>query len=182
MCVGAGTGIAPLRSLLLEREALRALALNDGSALSTSSNIIINAEKGGMKNGASTSPSSPKKKDNVLVFGCRQKSADYYFQNNWEMLVHNDRLRLLTAFSRDQWHKIYVQKVLRDADGGSLLVRHLLEENGAIYIAGGAKMAKCVKDEIIECLTEVLPRGERDAKVLLKRLGKLGKFNVEAWS
>ena len=60
--------------------------------------------------------------------------------------------------------------------------RHILENGGAVYIAGGAKMAHCVKDEIVECLAAVLPGGEREAKLVLRKLAKAGKFSVEAWS
>ena len=91
-------------------------------------------------------------------------------------------IRVLSAFSQDQNHKLYVQKVLREADEGTLIARHILENNGCIYIAGGAKMARAVKDEIVECLGKILPTGEKGAKVLLLKLQRAGRFSVEAWS
>ncbi|KAL7497776.1 hypothetical protein ACHAWT_010193 [Skeletonema menzelii] len=166
--VGAGTGIAPLRSLILEREAVL------------------------MKNGAAaTSPFTTTGEDtgdgiddNVLVFGCRSKAKDYYYGEEWERLVTTKRLRTIPAFSRDQKiGKLYVQRALREADGGSgkLIVQHILEHNGAIYIAGGSKMARAVKDEIVEALTNTIG-SEKTAKKLLHKLKRIGKFSIEAWS
>ena len=92
------------------------------------------------------------------------------------------RLRVLTAFSRDQFQKIYVQKVLREADGGQLIVKHLLERNGALYIAGGPKMARAVKEEVIKALGKELDGGEKTANKCLNKLQRIGKFSIEAWS
>ena len=91
-------------------------------------------------------------------------------------------MRLLTAFSRDQFQKIYVQKVLREADNGTLIVKHLLERGGALYIAGGPKMARAVKEEVIEALAQHLDGGEKSAKQFLNKLQQVGKFSIEAWS
>ena len=63
-------------------------------------------------------------------------------------------IRVLTAFSQDQQHKLYVQRVVREADNFSLIATHILERGGAVYIAGGAKMTRAVKDEFVECLAK----------------------------
>jgi len=164
MCVGAGTGVAPLRSLLQEREAIR-------QSRSSASTVNTGGEE-----------QQRQQPDNVLVFGCRQESMDYYYEKEWNELQNQGRVRVLTAFSQDQKHKLYVQKVVREADNGLLIAKHILEDNGAVYIAGGAKMARAVKDEILECLGKSLPSGEAGAKVLLQKLQRVGKFSVEAWS
>jgi len=165
MCVGAGTGIAPLRSLILEREARRLSNLGNATASPS--------------NGCVTTAGS---EDNVLVFGCRKRSKDYYYGDEWEKMSDSKRLRLVRAFSRDQAHKLYVQRALREADRGELIARHILEEGGAVYVAGGSKMARAVKDEIVEALGARLDRGERDAKRLLNKLKRIGLFSIEAWS
>ena len=162
LCIGAGTGVAPLRSLILERDAVR--------SVNTDHNV------------ADQNQSSDSNADNILVFGCRKSSADFYYESEWKSLADRSSLRLLTAFSRDQYYKMYVQRVSREADGGTMLTRHILENGGAVYIAGGAKMAHCVKDEIVESLTAALPGGDREAKLVLRKLAKAGKFSVEAWS
>jgi len=167
MCIGAGTGIAPLRSLILEREA-------HIGKVSSSTNELVN--------NTTTTNTDDDDVDNILVFGCRKKTKDYYFGSEWEALTNNNRLQLIPAFSRDQKHKLYVQRALREASGGELIVRHILERHGAVYIAGGSKMARAVKDEIVEALTNTLDGGEKDAKRLLNKMKRKGLFSIEAWS
>jgi sulfite reductase alpha subunit-like flavoprotein len=158
MCVGAGTGIAPLRSILQERDAVRRLAFDQ---VQLSSDLDSN--------------------DNILVFGCRKASKDFYYKEEWESMCQSNSMRLLTAFSRDQEHKVYVMQVIRQADNATLLVKHLLERRGAIYIAGGPKMSRHVKDEILEALAKELGT-EKMASQFLSKLQRVGKFSIEAWS
>ncbi|KAL9185593.1 hypothetical protein ACHAXT_003370 [Thalassiosira profunda] len=167
MCIGAGTGIAPLRSLILEREAnrLSILGLTALSEVRPGSDVVATDDV-----------------DNQLVFGCRKKAKDYYYGDEWQQLTRANRVRRIPAFSRDQEHKLYVQRALREADGGQLIASHILERGGAVYIAGGSKMARAVKDEIVEALGARLEGGEKDAKRLLNKLKRLGLFSIEAWS
>jgi len=166
LCVGAGTGIAPLRALIFEREAQRSLQLNQKNPMSSGDETRTHYHH----------------PDNVLVFGCRKRLMDYYYGIEWDSLAETSRLRLVLAFSRDQEHKLYVQRALREMDGGSFIVQHILERQGAVYIAGGSKMARAVKDEIVEALGAVLEGGEADAKKLLNRMKRKGHFSIEAWS
>ena len=172
MCIGAGTGIAPLRSLILEREARLDKTVSLSHSSSAGDELVNNT----------TTTNTDDDVDNILVFGCRKKTKDYYYGSEWEALTNNSRLRLIPAFSRDQKHKLYVQRALREADGGELIVRHMLERQGAVYIAGGSKMARAVKDEIVEALTDRLDGGEKDAKRLLNKMKRKGLFSIEAWS
>ena len=158
LCIGAGTGIAPLRSLILERDALRSQGLSPSQ------------------------DASPYEIDNILVFGCRSKKADYYYESEWKNMCLEHRLRILTAFSRDQFERIYVQKVLREADGGTLIARHVLEQHGAVYVAGGPKMARAVKEEIVATLAAILAGGEKQANQFINQLQRIGRFSIEAWS
>jgi len=172
MCIGAGTGIAPLRSLTLEREAHIGKVLPSSHSSSAGDELVNNT----------TITNTDDDVDNILVFGCRKKTKDYYYSSEWETLTNNNRLQLIPAFSRDQKHKLYVQRALREANGGELIVRHILERQGAVYIAGGSKMARAVKDEIVEALTDRLDGGEKDAKRLLNKMKRKGLFSIEAWS
>lgn len=158
LCIGAGTGIAPLRALIMEREAnWKDIAGPDDN------------DEG-------------KDVDNILVYGSRKKAKDYYYGVEWEKLVSSNRLRTILAFSRDQPHKFYVQRALREADGGDFIVQHLIHRKGAVYIAGGSKMARAVKDEILESLSSAFSGGERDAKKFMNKLKRRGLLSIEAWS
>lgn len=94
MCVGAGTGIAPLRGILRERSFIKSMKESEGGA---------------------TAP-------DVLVFGCRKKNADNYYDEEWDKLsfppsVHH-------ALSQESAQRVYVQNVLqRKAES---VAKHLL--------------------------------------------------------
>jgi sulfite reductase alpha subunit-like flavoprotein len=166
--VAAGTGIAPVRGLILEREAVR----------------ILKSSVGGRDDSRSSANDNVGEldRDNILLFGCRKEEADFYYEKEWKDMEQSGRLGLLTAFSRDQWHKIYVQQKLQKADEDhAFLARHVLENSGAIYVAGGPKMARAVKEEIIESLGRTLDGGEIQAAKLLGKLQRLGRYSVEAW-
>lgn len=157
MCIGAGTGIAPLRGLLHEREARRWLS------------DISNLEFEPIDNEEVC--------DNLLIFGCRKKEKDFYYSDEWEKMKEKGVLSLFAAFSRDQEHKVYVMQVLQKID----LCRHVLDKNGAIYIAGGAKMSHYVRQEIMDALVKRL--GDRRlAQRKLMELQQRGHFSIEAWS
>ncbi|GAX10585.1 hypothetical protein FisN_14Lh083 [Fistulifera solaris] len=139
LCIGAGTGIAPLRGLLRERRAL------------------------GFQN-------------DILVFGCRKESCDFYYKKEWW-----PGLQQLTAFSRDQWHKVYVQQVLQKAEREhQLLSQHVLHQDGAIYVAGSPRMAKAVKEVLAESLVAILG-DEKHVQLFLAQRQATGLLSVEAW-
>jgi sulfite reductase alpha subunit-like flavoprotein len=139
MCIGAGTGVAPLRSIVRER--------------STTSHEVDH-----------------------LIFGCRKRTADFYYEQEWPTLPS---LSLHTAFSQDQLERIYVTKVLEDT--GDLVVQHLLVKKGCLFIAGGAKMASDVVKKVKELIGARVEGGERSAEMLLAKLKRSGAFAVEAW-
>lgn len=163
LCVGAGTGIAPLRSLVQEREAVLRMNRNDGSW-----SVAETDELNG---------------DNVVVFGCRMKSADFYYEDEWNLLQNAGRVTLLVAFSRDQKHKVYVQQVLQSQSfGQKQIANHILNLRGAVYVAGRPKMVRAVKDLILESISTELNVEEREAQRALSKMQLKGLFSVEAWS
>jgi sulfite reductase alpha subunit-like flavoprotein len=162
LCIGAGTGVAPLRSLLLEREAVRTQHVKNSSS--------INA----------TSVASLDRFDNILVFGCRKRGVDYYYQEEWRQLHDSGRLFALPAFSQEQARKVYVQRLIKE--NGDAIVKHILENDGAIYIAGNPSMARYSKEELIEATARALGGDEKKANLLFKKLQARGRFSVEAWS
>jgi len=206
LCIGAGTGVAPLRSLIREREAVRQLCLS--RQLGSPSVVTKDTDK----------PSDPQDDDslddyeNILIFGSRKSDMDYYYETEWKQLeeCRPGCLRVLTAFSQDQWHKIYVQQVLKKQwrqqnessstpppteeserppkHSHNWLYRHLVEHQGALYVAGNPSMARAVKEEVLEALvdssstTTAEKMTAAQAKKFLARLNRLGRFRVEAWS
>jgi sulfite reductase alpha subunit-like flavoprotein len=139
--IAAGTGIAPIRGLIRERQASQSLTKAPTSALNSINNDIVACTNNWDQ-------------CDILLFGCRKEAIDFYYRDEWHDLVRQNMLGLVTAFSQDQWHKIYVQQKLREMDesGSGWIQQHILARQGSIYIAGGPKMARAVQQEIVEAI------------------------------
>ena len=180
LCVGAGTGVAPLRGLIREREAVRRVHAN--AAIANNNKNNHHPENGDERTILSHDPDC----ENILIFGCRKQACDFYYQTEWEQLMQEGHFTLWTAFSRDQWYKVYVQQVLQKAEEKVKLnlSRHLLDRNGSIYIAGGPSMARTVKEVIVESLVRSNTntcQNEKQALSFLSKLQRQGRFSIEAW-
>ena len=70
----------------------------------------------------------------MLFFGCRARQADFFFAGEWLPLADRGSLKLYTAFSRDQDHKIYVQHKIEEA--GAVVWEWLQLKNATVLIAG----------------------------------------------
>jgi sulfite reductase alpha subunit-like flavoprotein len=158
-----------MRSILLEREAaLESLQQQYQVQLEKSGSAIV--------------PQHNRTGENILVFGCRKESADFYYQSDWKRMEAANSLKLWPAFSQAQGEKVYVQQVLRSIHEQNqfCLVDHIVKRLGAIYIAGNPKMARAVKDEIKAILAKEI--GDKEATRWIKMLQRLGRYSVEAWS
>lgn len=104
--VGPGTGVAPFRAFMQDRQAFDSKGFN------------------------------------WLFFGERHEAHHFFYESYWQGLVESGRMRLSTAFSRDQEHKIYVQHRLLE-HGEELF--HWLQRGAYFYVCGDAsRMAKDV--------------------------------------
>lgn len=92
-----------------------------------------------------------------LFFGECHRDKHFFYQDFWHALEKEGKLKITTAFSRDQEHKIYVQHEMEQH--GEELYRWL--ESGAhFYVCGDAhKMAKDVEN----CLHIIIQKhGNKD--------------------
>mmetsp|Transcript_19471 Transcript_19471/g.77687 ORF Transcript_19471/g.77687 Transcript_19471/m.77687 type:complete len:119 (-) Transcript_19471:1756-2112(-) len=80
-----------------------------------------------------------------LFFGCRREAEDFLFKEELNSLESSGRLSLLvTAFSREQRQKVYVQDKI--ASHSTELASVLVHDNARIYVAGAAgAMPKAVR-------------------------------------
>ncbi|GFS22197.1 NADPH-dependent diflavin oxidoreductase 1 [Elysia marginata] len=121
------------------------------------------------------------KGDLVLFFGCRSESKDFFCAEEWKHFTHQGLLKLLTAFSRDQEEKIYVQHRIREE--GSLVWKMINEQSAYFYIAGNAKS---MPDDVKESLRDVISihgnMTQTEAASYIQQLEKNRRFQVEAWS
>lgn len=131
--IGPGTGIAPYRAFLQERNARNA----------------------------------PGK--NWLFFGEWTQKGHFFYETLWTHLVDQDRLRLTTAFSRDQAHKVYVQDKMREHSDELF---QWLEAGATLYVCGDAhQMAPAVEQALLDIIAP-----HTDPKPYLKSLRQSGRY------
>lgn len=149
LLIAGGTGIAPVRSLLQEKN---------------SAGLV----------------------DSTLVFGCRSAAADFFFGSEFQSLsekVADSRkpgLELITAFSRDQDRKIYVQDRIRE--NATLVANIMSDDRGEVIVCGSSgAMPKAVRQALKEALQTATGVSPDDAETLLLQLEKSGRYKQETW-
>ena len=170
VCVGAGTGIAPMRSLLRERRALRLSRRERGG--------------GGAESGPSEAGGAGEAED-LLVFGCRRSDKDFYYASEWAQMEREagGAFRMAPpAFSREGSGRVYVQARLRDAAVEESVWRMLWERRGALYVCGSNNGMP--RDVVAAVKAMARGRGSMDeaaAAAWLKQLEREGRLVIEAW-
>ena len=163
LMIGPGTGVAPMRSLIKERQHW----LEQTEALA----------QGTINENCSRAQGIEK---DVLIFGCRNQAADYFYQDEWRTLVEQIPLAVFTAFSRDQDHKFYVQDVIRQQ--ASSVHRLLVELGGVVYVCGSSgKMPKAVRAALADVFRKEGNIDERAAEKYLESMEKEGRYQQETW-
>ncbi|KAE8149981.1 hypothetical protein BDV25DRAFT_129915 [Aspergillus avenaceus] len=157
--VGPGTGVAPLRSMIWEKAA------------------FVKAYK--EEHAGVEPPIGP----TILLFGGRNRTADFFFDDEWQELSKLVKLEVFAAFSRDQKQKVYVQDIIREKC--SLFFNLLHESSGSVYVCGSSgKMPQAVR----EALTEAFqhggePGGQRfsreEAEEYLLGMERTGRYKQE---
>uniref|UniRef100_A0A3Q3X0Y2 NADPH-dependent diflavin oxidoreductase 1 n=1 Tax=Mola mola TaxID=94237 RepID=A0A3Q3X0Y2_MOLML len=121
------------------------------------------------------------KNANVLFFGCRSETKDFFFSSEWEEGVKAAQLTLFTAFSRDQEEKVYVQHRVRE--NAKLLWDLIANKRGCFYIAGNAKqMPASVQDALKEVFQKEGGISPYNAEQMLEAMERSGQFQSETWS
>ena len=163
LMIGPGTGVAPMRALIKERQHW----LQQTEALT----------HGEKTRNCSRAQSTEK---DVLIFGCRNQSADYFYRDEWDSLMQQIPLEVFTAFSRDQDYKFYVQDVIRRQ--ASSVHRLLVELGGVVYVCGSSgKMPKAVRAALADVFREEGNIDERAAEKYLESMEKEGRYQQETW-
>jgi sulfite reductase alpha subunit-like flavoprotein len=94
--------------------------------------------------------------DNTLFFGCRYSKRDYFFQEDWREYQERGGLNLITAFSRDQERKVYVQHRMREHS--QHLFDLIAEKDAVILVAGTSnKMPEAVREALVSIIEEKSP-------------------------
>ena len=67
-------------------------------------------------------------------------------------------------------------------DYGVVVVKALQACHKSAGVVERTKIARAVKEEIVEALAKELGDNEKQANQLLNKLQRIGKFSIEAWS
>ena len=159
LLIGPGTGVAPLRAMIYEMMSIVKTELDPTSI--------------------------------ALFYGSRNSAADYFFCDEWQKLENSNLtnstldLSVITAFSRDQREKIYVQHRIREA--AERITTAILDQQCAVIVCGSSgQMPKAVREALLDCLTthQSDPRrlNREDAELVLKEMEKGGRYKQETWS
>lgn len=108
----------------------------------------------------------------VLFFGCTREKEDFIYRDEiLEALeLQPPALKeLVTAFSREQPEKVYVQHRLRER---SAQISEFIAAGGYVYICGGTAMGKAIREELARCL---------DSADQVQRLLNEGRIVEELW-
>ncbi|KAJ8388802.1 hypothetical protein AAFF_G00130350 [Aldrovandia affinis] len=121
------------------------------------------------------------KSGNVLFFGCRSETKDFYCRLDWEKMKSTGQLTLFTAFSRDQEDKVYVQHRVKEQ--AALLWDLLTNCKAYFYIAGNAKeMPTAVCDALKEVFQSEGGMSANQAEDMFNAMEKAGRFQTETWA
>lgn len=118
---------------------------------------------------------------NVLLFGCRHHDKDFYFADQWKEYQENGQLVLLTAFSRDQDGKVYVQDKIRQH---SQLLWDLIENQQAKIVLSGSldKMPGEVAYAFKQIFMKEGGLDAEEAENYFSDMIKSGQYQEECWN
>ncbi|KAL4966769.1 NAPDH-dependent diflavin reductase [Aspergillus stella-maris] len=161
LLIGPGTGVAPLRSMLWEKAAIVKSYREENPGI------------------------DPPIEPTILLYGGRNRESDFFFEDEYNTLSELIKLRVLTAFSRDQKNKVYVQDVISQHSATVFNLLH--DKGGAVFVCGSSgRMPQAVR----EALTEVFQGGNdvdnfgftrREAEDYLVGMEKTGRYKQETW-
>ncbi|KAJ3396112.1 NADPH-dependent diflavin oxidoreductase 1 [Lobulomyces angularis] len=121
------------------------------------------------------------KKENILFFGGRNKSCDFFYQQEFESYVKNGNLNLHTAFSRDQDYKIYVQHRIKEIS--KLLWTKIGQEGAVVYLSGSSnRMPTDVSEALKEIFISEGKMSQEEADLYFTAMIKNFRFQQECWS
>mmetsp|Transcript_2827 Transcript_2827/g.4034 ORF Transcript_2827/g.4034 Transcript_2827/m.4034 type:complete len:642 (+) Transcript_2827:49-1974(+) len=117
--------------------------------------------------------------DSILFFGCRSKDIDFLYADELnEHLADGSLGKLITAFSREQDEKVYVQHRL-------LEMKHEiwpLLQDAYIYVCGDSKyMAKDVHKALRVVVMEAGGKTQKEAEQFITALQTKNRYQQDVW-
>lgn len=118
-------------------------------------------------------------KNNILFFGSRRRDQDFLYGSEFEDMERSGKLHLITAFSREQEQKVYVQHRIHEHGD---LIWGALEKGGHFYICGdGEHMSNAVEKALGGVVEKYQGKGEDAAMLYIKSLVAQGRLQKDVW-
>ncbi|ORY24115.1 putative NADPH-ferrihemo protein reductase [Naematelia encephala] len=117
----------------------------------------------------------------ALYFGCRSKSADYYYADEWTR-YREGGVKVEVAASRDSEDKVYVQHLIRK--DSNLIYDWLVKRGGSIFISGSSNaMPREVREAIVWCISSSASGDmtEEQAAAYVEDMFETGRGGEESW-
>ena len=146
--VAAGTGVAPFRGFLQERARLKSMGREIGKM--------------------------------VLFFGCRRSSEDFLYKEELSEMTETfeGKLQIITAFSREQSKKVYVQdRVAEHANE----ITDMLQADASFYICGSASMAREVAKKVGDAMKDLTGWDDVQLKAWSERAKRTNRWQEDVW-
>jgi sulfite reductase (NADPH) flavoprotein alpha-component len=116
---------------------------------------------------------------NWLFFGEQRQSTDFFYEDELTGYVRDGSLRLDTAFSRDQSHKVYVQHRMREQARD---IWAWLEEGAEFFVCGDKeRMAADVDRELHAIVETEGGRTPDQAKAYVEELKKTKRYKRDVY-
>jgi sulfite reductase (NADPH) flavoprotein alpha-component len=141
--VGPGTGVAPFRAFLEEREVLGA------------------------------------KGRNWLFFGEQRRAQDFFYEEQFGGWAKSGFLRLDTAFSRDQAHKVYVQDKMRENEKE---IWQWIDDGAEFFVCGDKlRMATDVDNELKRIIEVAGGKTPEQAQEYVEAMRKTKRYKRDVY-
>ncbi|KAJ1550838.1 NADPH-dependent diflavin oxidoreductase 1 [Cladochytrium tenue] len=118
---------------------------------------------------------------NHLFLGVRSRAGDFLFESDWAEMAARGCLKLVTAFSRDQEEKIYIQHRIVEHAG---VVWDVIQRGGYVYLSGNAKNIPAAVTDALKAAVRACGGAatDSDAAEVVARLEREHRFQTESWS
>lgn len=177
ICIGPGTGIAPMRAVLEERICSGAECKRCNFIIKFITDLAA---------------------ANTLYFGCRSAPNDYHYRDEWLQYERENQLYYRVAFSRDgPGKRTYVQDVMKE--DLQLIGRLLVSDRAFVYISGymrshlispstdtrsssSNQMPRAVKSVLAEAVGDTKGCSIAECDDYLRVMEESGRLFEECWS
>jgi sulfite reductase alpha subunit-like flavoprotein len=118
-----------------------------------------------------------------MFFGCRRKAEDNLYETDWENVEKwsQGNIKVVTAFSREQENKVYVQDKIR-GDSSKEVWDLISRCEAKIFVAGSSEdMPARVREAIRDVCAKEGGMDKESATRYIAELEAKRRYFVEAW-